>query len=258
MAAAAAGWVDVVLDEDLAADPARIMPRAAAGKKLKLRVREAASMGPVKRDVCAKVHIHPQWLELCHPEGTAVADDVTPWDLRMRGTAWSSTATRPPPFSLNPAKDVDTPLTTVVLLVGPDRTPVPALEVLLSDRSATFRDMFSTLGFPKGATAKVALPNWQPSTIRLLLKDIYSDQVDLSEQDDEAVVALMAAAGEFKLEKLRVACESFLVARVHCSLLAPPSSLLPRLLPVSPSSTSHLCNLPLCPYPTPPLFTPST
>eukprot|EP00850_Spirogloea_muscicola_P010273 SM000060S19605 [mRNA] locus=s60:89103:89465:- [translate_table: standard] len=93
------------------------MPGAAAGKTFKLRVREAASMGSVKRDICTKVptssllppppaaspspcpppphalraraerqvRILPQWLELYYPKGMAVADDVTPWDLRMRG-----------------------------------------------------------------------------------------------------------------------------------------------------------------------------
>eukprot|EP00850_Spirogloea_muscicola_P025941 SM004909S17357 [mRNA] locus=s4909:112:1007:- [translate_table: standard] len=162
------------------------MPGAAAGKTFKLRVREAASMGSVKRDICTKVRILPQWLEL---------STVTP-------SAFA-------PVALDLAKIAGTPLTTLDLLVGPDRTPVPAVEVLLSGRSATFRDMLST----KGAAAEVALPNWQPGTIRLLLKHIYTDQVDLSEQDDEAVVALMAAAEEFKMEKLRVVCESFLVAK---------------------------------------------
>lgn len=223
--------LSVMAEEDIFADKDGKLRRSKPNDSVLFRINMLTKLKKLKRAYCTKVGVCPEAI-LFTFGGLTVLDTHSPADLYMVSS--DIILCRQEPSYLNRickipstrVSDFDRlienhELCDVRLLLGQSKLSVPAVKAILCARSEKFRGMFSK-NFFEGRQAEVELSSANPTSMKILLRYLYTDEVDMPESAEEAAGLLMLAE-EYMLPVLKRECEIYLLARVSeknvCHLL---------------------------------------
>lgn len=126
----------------------------------------------------------------------------------------------------------DSSLADMTFLVGPERRPFPAHQVVLASRSFYFEKLL-TNGMSESGQQTISLLDVSPAAFEVVLRHLYdgADAAktaggDLSSFDNEALCDVYGLAQRYCMEELASLCEHYLCSRVNAKTL-------PRLMQVA-------------------------
>lgn len=219
----AAIGLTVKAEEDIFSDVDAKTLRAKQHSTVLFRINVNTKLKKLKRAFSTKVGVTPDALVFTFG-GMTIVDTHAPSDLFMidqdvilvkHEAAFLSRVAKVPSTRvtdfgnlLNRPEYAD-----VVLLVGKEKVRIPAIKAILCARSEKFRGMFSD-NFAEGRQQEVALSDHQPQLMRALLRYLYTDEIEMPEEAEEAA-ALLMLADEYMLPSLKRECEVALLTRVR-------------------------------------------
>ena len=89
---------------------------------------------------------------------------------------------------------------------------IPCHRFLLGARSPVFRRMFEQTGFTENKTCQTEMEDLSLSTLRDLIKFIYTDKID---PDNQNIPDLFVAADKYDIQELRSRCEVIMMQQLN-------------------------------------------
>ena len=89
---------------------------------------------------------------------------------------------------------------------------IPCHRFLLAARSPVFKRMFEQTGFNENKTYQNEIKDLSPSTLKELIKYIYTDKIDPNNND---ISNLFMAADKYDIRELRASCENIMMQQLN-------------------------------------------